>query len=202
MATLEEVNLDEEVNASNFLGNSLLASVLNDSEKTELFNKVQYHKLCESQRRDYSMTIQEGIVSFFMDPKNLGNPVVLGYLDKLRNRNPNRVFVNCFCDNHLVEKVQIPQLDLGYRDHRYFMGLEQHREISENESRADFERGYIWNWAELFRDIYDIAVCPKGYNCPRAEKHLVDLLEKVYRISEEDWIEAVHGSSGLANDYY
>ena len=47
MDRLEETTNSVTVNPENFLGNSLLASVLNEYEKRVLYSEVQYHMRCE-----------------------------------------------------------------------------------------------------------------------------------------------------------
>ena len=192
-AQLEETSGTETFSAENFLGNSLLASVLDDSEKISLFHMVEYHKFCESQRRGYALSMREGLTSFFMDPENLRNKEIRSYLEKLLERDSNRVLVNCLCDNETVESIQIPQLAVGYRDHRYYMVLDEHRDVSEAEAKADFDRNYTSKWAILFRGIYDSVVCPKAYNCSRAEQNVSRLLDRLGFVSEKEWMETVHG---------
>ena len=191
------IYLDEFITAENFLGNSLLASVLDNNEKETLFNRVKEYMQGEGDRRGYKLTLRQGLTSFFMDHKNLIDPNVRPYVEKLRLRNHERVLVNCSCNNTAVQNVQRPQLDTSYRDHRYFMILDEHREVSEEEAKRDFDRSFIDLWATLFRGIYDAAICPKGYNCSRSEEHLVkflELLDRIPIISEQEWMESVHGA--------
>lgn len=182
----EETIIEEEIiDYKNFLGNSLLASVLNDKEKAELFSMVQDHKYLESKRRQYALSMREGLTSFFMDTENLKNLKIRGYLGKLNLRKSNRVFINCSCDNGSVEKVQRPQLESGYRDRRYFMCKETNKDVAEEDAKRNFEEFFLMDWATLFRGIYDAVVCPKGYNCSRAEQNVAKLLDKFGFVSKE-----------------
>ena len=151
-------NSGGNVNSDNFLGNSLFASVLSELEKKELFLEVEYHIWCEDARRGCNMSFKEGLASFFMDPHNRH------HLEKLKRRDANRGFVSCVCDNKSDMQVQVPQLRLAYRDHWYFMGLERHTDVDETSAILDFNEHYIQRWAELFRVIYDVSICSRGYN--------------------------------------
>lgn len=194
---LEETTLvEEDINAGNFLGNSLLASVLDKKDKETLYIRVQEYMQKEEKRRGYKLTIRQGLTSFFMDDVILADLNIRPYLEKLRLRDNRRVLVNCSCDNETVQHVQKPQLESSYRDHRYFMILDEHREVTEDEANIDFDINYFQDWRILFRGAYDASVCPKGYNCSRAEVNLVKffkLLDKIPIISEQEWMESVHG---------
>jgi hypothetical protein len=190
----EEITFEEEsVNSQNFLGNSLLASVLTNEEKAELFPKVQDYILHEGERRGYAMTLRQGLTSFFIDSNNRH------YLEKLELRT-KRVLVKTFCDNGVVQHVQIPQLEIGYRDRRYFMCGEENRNVTEEEAKKDFEEKFFIGWATLFRGVYDAVICPKGYNCKMAEEHVVELLDRLCFISEQEWMESVHGQPAGVSD--
>lgn len=186
--TLEGITLDEQsVNAQNFLGNSLLSNLLNNEEKKGIFLEFQEYVKGEDKRRGYPMTLRQGVTSFFMDPKNRH------YLGKLHSRNFQRVLVNTSCDTDTVNDVQKPQFESGYSDHRYLMGINKNREIAEEEAKIDFEENFAIDWAILFRGVYDATICQKGYNCSRAEEHIAKLLDYFSIISEQQWMQEVHG---------
>lgn len=184
----------DKFNPDNFLGNSLLSSVLSQQERTELFEKVRYHIYCESSRRRYRMGFKEGLASFFMDPNNRDQ------LEVLRRRDSKRTLVGCSCDPETDCRVQEPELKSAFRDHWYFMGLETNGPVSKYTAVIDFSQHFINRWAQLFRIVYDVSLCPRGKNCEVAERRVDGLLRDIDHLSVRNYFLEVHGLDVFASD--